>query len=504
MNRREFIRLSAAASTAAFHSPFILAAADTATSVRLTLRSDRLGNKIGDDFTGLSYESAQLGNPHFFSGDNADLAGLIRRLGTSGVLRIGGNTSEYCYWTPGPGKQPSRPAIESMRTGDKANPVAFGLAVGPDTGHKAPAPVNITPLAIRQLKEFLDLCGWKLIYGLNMGTGTAEDAADEAAFVTEVIGSRLIAFQLCNEPDLFDRNGIRNAGYDFGKFAGEWRHFYQTIRGRVANAQFAGPDTAYNNEWLVPFAKQFKHEAAFLSQHYYAEGPPTDPRMTIERLLAPNPRLQGEFEGMKLTMQESGLPFRLAETNSCYQGGKQGVSDTFASALWSADLMYQLASEGGTGINFHGGGYGWYTPIAGTVKDGFLARPIYYGMLLFAQAGAGQLIEGKLDRHDQAPLLSAYALRSNAGSIKTMVFNKHLDRGVHLMIDAGMRSSRVKSLRLHAPRVDDTTDITFGGSPVGASGEWAAAREETLTVENGTAVIDLPAASAALITFESE
>jgi hypothetical protein len=24
----------------------------------------------------------------------------MRRLGASGVLRIGGNTSEYCYWTP--------------------------------------------------------------------------------------------------------------------------------------------------------------------------------------------------------------------------------------------------------------------------------------------------------------------------------------------------------------------------------------------------------------------
>jgi hypothetical protein len=504
MNRRAFIRLSAAATTAAFHSPINFAATNATASVRLTLRPDRLGNKIGNDFTGLSYESAQLGNPYFFSGDNTDLSGFIHRLGTSGVLRIGGNTSEYCYWTPDPTKQADRPNIESMRRGDKANPIAFGLAVGPDTGHKAPAPVNITPLAVRHLREFLDASGWNLIYGLNMGTGTAEDAADEAAFVTDVIGSKLIAFQLCNEPDLFDRNGIRSAGYDFGKFAGEWRHFYQTIRARVPNVPFAGPDTAYNNEWLVPFAKQFKHEAAFLSQHYYAEGPPTDPAMTIERLLAPNPKLQAEFEGMKQTMQESGLPFRLAETNSCYQGGKAGVSDTFASALWGADLMYQLAAEGSMGINFHGGGYGWYTPIAGTVEDGFLARPIYYGMLLFAQAGAGQLVESKLELRDRASLLTAYGLRSNAGAMRAMVFNKHLDRGVHLTIDAGQRTSRVKSLRLHAPRADDTANTTFGGSPVGAGGAWSAKREETLTVENGTVAIDLPSASAALITFEPE
>ncbi len=504
MNRRDFIRFSAAASAAALHHPLTFAATNPTASVRLTLRTDRLGNKIGDDFTGLSYESAQLGNPHFFSGENTELAGFMRRLGTSGVLRIGGNTSEYCYWTPNPAKQANLPNTESMHTGDKANPIAFGLAVGPDTGHRAPAPVNIAPLAIRHLREFLDACGWKLIYGLNMGTGTAEDAADEAAYVMDVAGSKLMAFQLCNEPDLFYRNGIRKADYDFGQFVGEWQRFYQTIRARVPAAPFAGPDTAYNNEWLVPFARQFKREAVFLSQHYYAEGPPTDPSMTIERLLRPNPKLQAEFDGMKETMRESGLPFRLAETNSCYQGGKPGVSDTFASALWSADLMYQLASEGGMGINFHGGGYGWYTPIAGTREDGFLARPIYYGILLFAQAGAGQLVETKLDPWEQAPLLTAYGLRSNTGEIKVAAFNKSLDRGVRLTIDAGQRAQRVSSLRLHAPRVDDTTDTTFGGAPVGAGGAWSATREETLSAENGVAVIELPAASAALIAFERE
>jgi hypothetical protein len=226
--------------------------------------------------------------------------------------------------------------------------------------------------------------------------------------------------------------------------------------------------------------------------------------MTIERLLRPNPKLQSEFEGMKATMQESGLPFRLAETNSCYQGGKQGVSDAFASSLWGADLMYQLASAGGTGINFHGGGYGWYTPIAGTQEDGFLPRPIYYGMLLFAQAGAGQLVESKLEPPDRAALLTAYGLRSDQGAIKVAAFNKNTDRGVHLTIDPGQRAQRVKSLRLHAPRVNDTTDTTFGGAPVGAGGAWSAAREDTLPVENGAAVIELPAAGAVLITFEPE
>jgi len=502
MNRRNFISLSAAACAASLRLPRAFAQENPAL-LRLTLRPDRPGNKIGPDFTGLSYESAQLGNPHFFSGDNTALIGFIRRLGSSGgVLRIGGNTSEYCYWTPDSQASAKLPNDESMRTGDKTNPIAFGLAVGPDTGHRAPAPVKITPVAVRNLRDFIDATGWKLIYGLNMGTGTAEDAAAEAAYVMDVMGSKLIAFQLCNEPDLFFRNGIRKADYDAAQFGQEWKHFYDVIRARVPDAPFAGPDTAYNNSWLVPFAKQFKKEAQFLSQHYYAEGPPTDPSMTIERLLKPNPKLQEEFEGMKRTMQETGLSFRLAETNSCYSGGKPGVSDTFASALWAGDLMYQLADKGGMGINFHGGGYGWYTPIAGTREDGFLARPIYYGMLMFEQAGARQLVDVQVEGLEQAPLLTAYGLRTDSGKIKAAVFNKNLDRNVRLSVNAGQAFQNAKVIRLHAPRVDDTADVTFGGAPVGANGMWSTAWEETPAMQNGSIAVEMPAASAILISFE--
>ncbi|HTW31850.1 MAG TPA: hypothetical protein VMD76_09235, partial [Candidatus Sulfotelmatobacter sp.] len=54
-------------------------------------------------------------------------------------------------------------------------------------------------------------------------------------------------------------------------------------------------------------------------------------------------------------------------------------------------------------------------------------------------------------------------------------------------------------LRLHAPRIDDTTDVTFGSAPVGARGEWTAARQETLPLQDGRITVDLPAASAGLV-----
>jgi hypothetical protein len=488
MNRRKFLQLAAATPVAALAVPRLFAD-NNLVPVRLVLRPDRLGNRIAPDFTGLSYESAQLGNPNFFAGDNAGLIGFVQRLGKQGILRIGGNTSEYCYWTPDSDKKPATPLP--------------GGVVDPDKGHKAPPPVNITPQAILNLKDFLDATGWNLIHGLNMGTGTAEAAAAEAAYVMDVIGTRVIAFQLCNEPDLFSKNGIRKPDYAFDQYSEEWRHFYDTIKAKTPSAPFAGPDTAFNNTWLAPFARKFKKEVRFISQHYYAEGPPTDPSMTIERLLSPNPKLEDEFKGMRETVKETGLPFRLAETNSCYSAGKAGVSDTFAASLWGADLMYQLAFEGGMGINFHGGGYGWYTPIAGTRDTGFLARPIYYGMLLFAEAGPGQLVEVDAQGVDQAPLLMAYGIKSDSGALRTAIFNKNGDGKVRLTLDPGQAAARAKLLWLRAPRIDDATDVTFGGAPVGANGAWVAAREDIVSPQNGLFVLDLPAASGLLVTFEA-
>lgn len=488
MRRRQFLELSLLASGASLCKAYGID--KPSTSLRLTINPRSVGYTIGPDFTGLSYETQQLGDPTFFSPDNTDLISFVRGLGASGVLRIGGNSSEYCYWTP----KPTQADLDAVAANG-------GNAIGPSTGKHPDAVRKITPQAVRNLSGFVDATGWKLIYGLNMGTGTAEDAADEAAYVMNLFGSKLIAFQLCNEPDLFHQNGIRKAGYNFADFAQEWQHFYEVIRKRVPNAPFSGPDTAFNNEWLAPFAKQFKSEIQFLSQHYYAEGPPTDPSMTIERLLRPNPKLVQQFDGMQTTCRESGLPFRMTETNSCYSAGKKGVSNTFASALWGAELMYQLASVGGIGINFHGGGYGWYTPIAGLPKQGFEARPLYYGMLLFAQAGAGQLVESKLSQPQPDGAIAAYSLKTDAG-LKTVLFNKSPNAGASLTIDPGQRVRSAKVLQLSGPSLDATSGVTLGGVAVNAQAKWSAAAQASVAGRQGHFLVELPPASAALVTFE--
>src|SRR5689334_22157682 len=61
-------------------------------------REHRLG-AIPADFMGLGYEISSVATPGLLSASNRKYVALVRRLGTSGVIRIGGNTSDYSAYS---------------------------------------------------------------------------------------------------------------------------------------------------------------------------------------------------------------------------------------------------------------------------------------------------------------------------------------------------------------------------------------------------------------------
>jgi hypothetical protein len=73
MNRRNFLRTAAAAVIMPQFSAFSQQAGGTS----LSIGSVQAEAAIPEDFVGLSYESAQLANPHFFSSENKKLVHLF-------------------------------------------------------------------------------------------------------------------------------------------------------------------------------------------------------------------------------------------------------------------------------------------------------------------------------------------------------------------------------------------------------------------------------------------
>ena len=437
---------------------------------RISLDYEAAGRTVARDFIGLSYESAVIAANDLFTADNRTLLRLLRTLGPQGVLRIGGNTSERTRW----------------RTQDAAT---------------ANATFVITPAAIDRLAGFLRALGWRLIYGLNLATGAPEEAAAEAAYVARAVGPLLLAFQIGNEPDGFGRwSGLRAKTYDVAAFLSEWQRFHTAIRAAVPDAPFAGPDVAAETGWIAPFADAAPAGLVMLTRHYYADGPASNPAVTLGKLMRSAGQITPVLAEMAAIGSAHRLPWRIAETNSVYAGGRPGVSDTLGAALWGAELMFQIAAAGGAGINFHAGEDKIYTPISHGGGGGLTARPLYYGMLMFARA-AGDLIPTKLESGG-APL-AAYAARAADGALRLVVINKD-NRAVSARIEPGRRFANGEVSRLAASALDATTGVGFGGATVDDYGNWSPLTRENARFDGGTIVLDLAGASAALLTLQAD
>jgi hypothetical protein len=478
MNRRQFLQSAAATSVIAEIPGFLFGQSAAPRTVTLSINSAAKRIPLPSRFTGLSYESAQLGNPGYFSADNKELISLVRQLGIKGVLRIGGSTSDFDHWAP----------RHIPRTASWFEPA------NPDTGENAVVQAVVTETAIDELRTFLDATGWSLIYGIDLGHGSPEQAADEAAYVVQKIGPALMALQIGNEPDLFPPS-IRSAPYGFDEYFKEWQRFATAIRQRTPSAPLAGPDIADAVDWVDAFAKR-AHGISLLTSHYYAEGPPESPASDIRHLLQDRPELQKRMEHLVAVGRSAGLPYRMAEGNSCYNGGKPGVSDSFASALWGADFMLLLAELGVSGVNFHGGGHGYYTPIAGGGHIPLEWRPLYYGMLFYREFASGSLIPCRLDADDVNA--TAYACHNSDGRLAIAIINKDLERDLQLTLSGGVFTNPSREMTLRAPSVDSRTVVTLGGKGLSTDGIWHGA----YTPGTPGRELTIPRTSALLIEFD--
>jgi hypothetical protein len=425
------------------------------------------GRTISENFIGLSYESAVLASPEHLSAGNLSIMGLLRGLGPGGVLRLGGNSSAHTVWR------------------DRADGPEVEILV-------------ITPAAIDALAVLLKALDWRLIYGLNLALAKPEAAAEEAAYVAQAAGPHLVAFQFGNEPDGFGRwSGVRPQSYDLSAFIAEWRQFHAAIIARLPAANFAGPDIASEQSWVAPFVEATRDEIVLVTRHYYADGPAGAAYISLNRLLHSAPNAERMLEDMRAISESSHLPFCIVETNSTFNEGQPGVSDTFGSALWGVDFMFQVAEAGGGGVNFHTGNAKAYTPIGPGADGQHVARPLYYGMLMFKEAVQNAvLVPARLMAEGWN--MAAYATRAADGTLRVNLINKDLNRSARVGIEAGRDFASASLLRLTAASAERSSDVTFGGSAVDGLGHWSPQPPRSFPWRRDS-FVEVPAASAVIV-----
>lgn len=462
-NSLRSICLLAALAGACFNSP----AAD-AEVVRLQINPETVISRISPDFLGFGFETAAVAQSNFFSASNLTMIQLYRNLSPHGLIRVGGIISDHTRYVPD------------------------GMA----------APRTQTEVTIINRKNLQDLAGfvrsvdWKVMWGLNLGTGSQEEAVREAMAVAAALGKNLQSFQIGNEVE-----ALRRFGGSYDAYYAAYRDYKAAIRSLLPKAPFSGPDSIGNLTWITHFAAAEARDIQLLTQHYYRGGA-ADPRTSIERLLQHDDGWDKRLENLRRICQDNGLAFRINEVNSFSGGGKAGVSDTFASALWCLDYMFLLASYGCEGVNMETdvnqlGFISHYSPIVHDPEGRCTVKPEYYGMLAFAMAGKGEMLKVTLQK---TPVnLSAYATRDEVGHFWVSVVNKDetRDATVEIASPAGDLSADV--FRLSAPSIESTTGVTLAGAAVSANGNWTPGPPEHGTINNRTLRLPVPHASAVLL-----
>jgi hypothetical protein len=431
------------------------------TSATVSIAGTQVGT-MSQRFVGLSYEKSKLSTPTF-NGSNADLIGLFQRLGP-GLLRIGGNSVDKTTWTPsGPGQT---------------------------SGQTAPADVNA-------LAAFLSAVGWPVLYGVNLAQSTPAVAAAEVAYAAQTFGSNLFGIEIGNEPDLYAGHYFPST-WDFSNYLALWQSFAAAILAQTPGVPLTGPVIAYNTSWFSSFAQAEGKNVILLSAHYYrANG--QSPSSTIQELISyPDTNLETYLASLESAAAAAGVPFRMAETNSFYNGGAPNISDSYASALWVIDHLFTIALGSGVGANLHGGGNSTgYTPIADNNGVVVEARPEYCGLLLAALAGQGPLLGTTISAASLN--VSAYTVQNSPTQLGVILINKDVTQNLQFTATCpgGIKSASLQVLT--GPALSATTGETIQGATVNPNGSFSPSSSYGLSVSGNTFTGYVPAISAVLV-----
>ena len=464
--------------------------------VTAAVQSTPTGQRMGQGFVGVSLETKAL---HIYTGRNPlainpVLVQLVRGLAPhqQPVLRIGGDSTDSTWW-------PMRGVIPP-------GGITYGLTKGW---------MRTTRALARDLHA-------KLILGVNLAADRPSLAAAEGREMVQAIGRRYIdALEIGNEPDLYgvfpwyrDRRDhvvfARPRNYSLSDFI----HDYSRWRSALPTAPLVGPSFA-RLSWLSGenrFLNAQHNKVGTVTAHRYplrgcVKNPSSPSYASIGNLLADGSSagLASDVRHYVSIAHARGLAFRVDEMNSASCSGAFGVSDTFASALWVLDTLFNFASVGVDGVNVHTLPRAAYQLFSFRQRKGTwhaFVHPEYYGMLMFAQAfpPGARLLPVSI----ASGPIKAWATSAPDGRTRVVLINQSSTADVSVQLQIPNGTSSVSIERLEAPSLSATKDVAYGGQSFGndtTTGRLAGQPSlDQAAADNGSYSISLPAASAAVVT----
>jgi len=397
--------------------------------------------------------------------------------------------------------------------------------------------------------------GTTFVSTLNFGNNSEQIAIDLAVASHKYQAAKTAWYELGNEPTNYPAARFRgNTSF----YVSEWKRWISAINAALPYDNYTERPSHGDGKWwassattdkttlkvrpadLIPAGINSTGQVGQYSIHSYAFAtcePARERLATIANILNHTDLLRYAdheiYPSAKAALDE-GAPWVVGEFNSIACSGKPNVSDTFAQALWTADVELIYAVRNATSVHLHQGatlvfqsdqqsntpgddgtpGFSSYSllyPINSTKRGEARVLPVFVSQLLVTEAlsGGGRIAalktpDGLVERH-----FSAYAVYDGEGKLAKMVIlnmKPYYAGGdvarSEVVLDIGGEHSGATVKRMTAPSVDekDSAKVTWAGQSFRngvAVGEFT---EET--IEAGSGKVTVKDSEGVLITFK--
>lgn len=413
--------------------------------------------------------------------------------GSRMILRLGGRSSDEAYW-------------------------------GVSTAGAPHYVFELTPAWLDQLRSLAHRDNLKLEFDVNMAVHSPRMAAQFAKAALKTIGpNHLAGFGMGNEPDLYrleswlEGERIRStlsstprhwtAGYTPEEYRTEYVEYAKRMLRAVPGTTLTAPELTYPSQlWPTELLALGSLAPQAISFHRYATA-------TCKKVNSHAPGvyaflkdryaggLASTLSGVFALTHSKGVPLRVTEMNSVTCGGRSRLAESFATALWAPDALFEMMQLGVAGVNWHMRPTYANAPFHIGPK-GIEPLPEAYGLAVFAQMlGPRAKLE---DVSISSPLghrVKAWAVDSKNG-LKLLLINKS-GQTMKSRIQMGNGRSPATVSRLTAPSATAKSGETFAGQTIGPDARWRG-RNRSFEIKpggGGIYTLKLQPYSAAIVDF---